>query len=145
MPYSTTTDVQHAAGGAAMLVALADYDGDGTQDAAVITAAIAAADALIDSYANKRYAVPFAAPVPPAIVALSARLAVYGMRQQRQTLVQADVDQHELDVKWLEALRDGDNVAGIEPLPLKSALQVDQAGERISTASVGRDKLKGFW
>lgn len=145
MAYSTTTDVQHAAGGAAMLLALSDYDGDGVQDAAVIAAAIAAADAVIDSYANKRYLVPFAVPVPPAIVALSARLAVYHMRTQRQTAIPGDIDQHELDITWLEGLRDGKNVAGTDPGPTKSSLQVDAAGERVSTATVSREKLKGYW
>lgn len=128
-----------------MLLALSDYDGDGASDAAVVAAAIASADALIDSYLNKRFLVPLAAPVPPAIVSLSARLAVHHMRQQRQTLIQGDIDQHELDVEWLEGVRDGKNVVGVDPLPTKSSLQVDEAGARVSTATVSREKLKGFW
>ncbi len=145
MAYSSATDVQHAAGGLANLIALSDYDANGSQDSAVIDAAIAQADALIDSFANKRYRVPFAATVPPVIVALSARIAVHVMRQQRQALIPGDLEQHALDIKWLEGLRDGDNVVGVEPAPIKSELQVDEAGERISTASVSREKLKGFW
>ncbi len=144
MAYSTTTDVQHAAGGAAMLLALSDFDGDGVIDSDVVAAAIAGADALIDTYANKRFLVPFS-EVAPVIVVLSARLAVYAMRQQRQTLVQGDADQHDLDIKWLEGLRDGANVPGLDPGPTRSSLQVDVAGERVSTATVSREKLKGFW
>jgi phage gp36-like protein len=144
MPYSTTTDVQHAAGGAAMLTALSDYDGDGGQDAAVIAAAIAAADSEIDSYAEKRFDIPFS-PVPTKIVELSARLAVYKMRTQRQTLTQGDVDQHTADIKWLEELRDGKVTPGIDPHPPKGPLQVDKAGERDSTKNVSREALKGVW
>lgn len=144
MAYSSTSDVQTAAGGAGNLAALADYDGDGTQDAAVIAAAIAAADALIDSYVDKRFATPLS-PVPPKILELSARLAVYQMRQQRQTLTDGDTTQHTLDIEWLEGVRDGKNVPGVEPLPAKASLAVDQAGERVSTANVSRERLKGFW
>jgi phage gp36-like protein len=145
MAYSTTADVQNAAGGAAMLTALSDFDGDGAQDAAVIAAAIAAADAEIDSYAHKRFRTPFAATVPPKIVELSARLAVFKMRTQRNTLTQGDIEVHTADTKWLEGLRDGDNDPGVEPMPTKSSLMVDEAGQRDSIKDVSRNSMKGFW
>lgn len=144
MAYAATIDVQNAAGGLEMLARLADYDGDGVADPTVIAAAIAAAAAMIDSYAGKRYAVPIATP-PTAIVELCARIAVYRMRNQRGTTTQGDLDQHKLDITWLEGLRDGKNTVGIDPLPAPSSLQVDKAGARDSTKNVSREKLKGFW
>ena len=144
MTYSTNTDVQNAAGGAASLAALADFDGDGVADATVIAAAQAAADGMINSYFAKRFAVPMSSP-PADVVELAARLAVHRIRIARQTVTQGDTDQNALDIKWLEGVRDGKNVPGTDPVPAASALQVDTAGSRDSTKLTSRERLKGFW
>lgn len=145
MAYSTLADCQLAAGGSEKLVQLTDYDRDGVSDAGVVDAAIADADAQINSYLQKRFAVPIAAPVPGTIVKLSARLAIYELRTQRQMVTESDVTRNERDIKWLEEVRDGANVPGVEPLPAKSSLQVDKAGTRDTTKLTSRERLKGFW
>lgn len=144
MPYSTLADVTLAAGGAAKLIQLADYDGDGVVDAGVVDSAIADADGTIDTYLQKRFATPLAAATP-AIRRCSARLAVYEMRTQRQMIDKPDEDRHAKDVEWLEAIRDGHNLPGVEPLPLKSSVQIDQVGDRDATLAVSTARLKGFW
>lgn len=143
MAYCLRADLVLAVGGEAKLKQLTDRDGDNTEDAGVIDAVIAAADALINSYANKRFSVPFD-PVPPAIKELSKRLARYALRDERSCLTQGDIDTHANDVKWLEALSKGDVSPGIEPQPTKSSLVRDKASARDSAKAVGRKQLKGF-
>lgn len=144
MAYSVLADIQNAVGGASRLVALADWDQDQTADVAVVDAAIAEADALINTYASKRFAVPFD-PVPTVIVALSARLAVRIIRRNRDMTRPIDLEEEKTDRAWLEALAAGDVLPGVEPLPAKSSIVVDQVGERDSTRTTTRERTKGFW
>src|SRR5690349_1322724 len=126
MAYSVQADVEIAVGGAARLVQLADYDGNGASDAGVVDAAIAEADALINSYASKRFAVPFAV-APSTIVRLSARMAARILRRNRQMVLASDVDEEKRDREWLEALAKGDVLPGVEPLPAKGSIVTDKA------------------
>lgn len=144
MGYSTIADVRIAVGGASRLDAMLDHDANGVADAGVIDAGITEADALINSYASKRFAVPFV-PVPATIVALSARLTARILRRNRAMTLVADVEDEKTDRKWLEALATGAVVPGIEPLPEKSELVVDTVGERDSTRTTTRERMKGFW
>lgn len=144
MAYSLQADVEIAVGGNAKLVQLCDFDLDGLADAGVVTAAIAEADALIDSYASKRFAVPFAT-ASTAIKALSARLAARILRRNRTLALPQDADDELADRKWLEALAKGDVLPGIEPLPAKGSIVTDKAEPRDSTKNVSRERTKGFW
>lgn len=143
MAYSVEADVRNAVGGANTLKQLLDRNADGTADTGVLDEAIIEADALIDSYASKRFAVPFATP-SPQIVKLSARLAGYYLRRGRGVLTQQDLVAHESDEKWLRALADGDVLPGVEPIPTKGAIVNDAATPRSSTKDVSRNKLKGY-
>ena len=143
MAYCTRADIVQAVGGESKLRQLTDREGTGSVDETVVTAAIATADALIDTYANKRFSVPFD-PVPPAIKELSKRIARYTLRDERGTLTEGDLKTHEADVKWLDALQKGEVSPGIEPQPTKSSLVRDAATERPSAKAVGRAQLKGF-
>lgn len=143
MPYCVEADVTNAAGGATTLKQLLDRNADGNADAGVLDAAIAEADALIDSYASTRFFVPFAVP-PTQIKKLSARLAVYFLRRGRSTLTAGDVTAYESDEKWLIALSEGKVLPGTDPLPSKGSIIVDKATPRSSLKDVSRAKLKGF-
>lgn len=145
MPYSVQADVERRVGGNAKLVQLTAAPGGAAVDVNVLDAAIAEADSLIDSYAHKRHKTPFAAPVPPRITTLSARIAARILRQWKLTPLPTDAEDEEVDIKWLEDLAKGLVDPGVEPAPPKSELLVDQAGTRESTKSVSREKLKGFW
>ena len=59
MTYATPLDLENAFGTAEILQ-LADRDGDGLADTAVLNAILTRADALIDGYLAGRYAVPVA-------------------------------------------------------------------------------------
>lgn len=146
MAYATTADVQQAVGGAAVLTQLADFDGtlDSVAIAGVVDAAVAEADALIDTYASKRFKVPFASP-SLAIRKLSARLAARFLRRDRRQPVPTDADDDETDRKWLDALARGLVSPGTDPFPQQSSVVVDAAHVRASTKNVSRERLKGYW
>lgn len=76
MPYCTITDIQNRAGGEAALRAF-DRDGDGTVDTAAVNAAIAWADAIIDSKLAASHGAPFTGTPPVVVRELSIDLALY--------------------------------------------------------------------
>lgn len=142
MPYSTEADVRIAVGGPAKLLALTDLDHDGVADAGVLDAAIAEADALITSYAKKRWE---PSSVPLTVKALSARIAARRLRRNVPGMVSADDALDEVtDRKWLEALARGD-VTAIDEGAAKGSLVVDKAAPRDSIKNTSRERLKGQW
>ena len=82
MAYSTSDDVKIAAGGEKNLAELADHDGDGYADAAVVARAISTADGEIDERLAKQYTVPLSS-VPDGIRNRSAELAVFHLKRWR--------------------------------------------------------------
>ncbi len=91
MAYSTQAQLAAAAGGAAALAELADNDGNGQVDAAVLAQAQAAADAEIDAKARRLWgsALPFD-PIPDVISALAAEETVYRLRMYKRMLGEID-------------------------------------------------------
>lgn len=152
MPYCVQADVQNAAGGEKRLKQLADWDNNAAIDAAVITDAIAAADALIDSFASKRFTVPFN-PVPEIIKRTSAELAMLHIARNRGGL--SDAMQKRWDELagtergregWLYQLATGVVTPGGDPLPTKhGAMVVDSVETSLpSERGIARDKLGDF-
>lgn len=119
----------------------------GVQSDATIEAAIAEADARIDSYAHKRDAVPYS-PVPSTIKNLSIQMAIRNLRRDRRMSTTQDALDEERDEKWLTALAKGLVSAG-PGTPADANLAVDKYGKRedvvpnLKTAT--RNGLKGFW
>lgn len=148
MAYSTQADVQVACGGAKRLLDLADWNNAGTlADAgviAVIAAAIDEADALINSFAQKRYATPIAAPTID-VVKLSARHATRVLRRNRGMQLVSDENDEKNDRAWLKMLADGDVFLASDTQPTKSSATVDQVGERSWGKTVSRKRLNGSW
>jgi phage gp36-like protein len=146
MAYSTIASLIDAVGGAEKYVQLTDKNDIGVADDTVGAAAIVAADALIDSYAQKRYATPFAA-ASPVVVSLSTRLAAWELRRGKPgtTITLDEIELHKLDMAWLVSLSKGEVTPGVEPGANSSELLVDEAGERSSLKSMSRDKTRGFW
>jgi phage gp36-like protein len=144
--YCELQDVAHAAGGMERLVELTDKESTGGVSADVLESAIDDADQLINSYAQKRFSVPFD-PVPPMIRKLSARLAVYFLKEPNFLSAQ-DLERHQQWLDWLDALSKGRVTVGTEPLSSKSGDYVasavgDREGE--GSAVIVRDSLKGLF
>ena len=92
--------------------ALSDDDGDGLADEAVVNAAIADADALVDTYMQARYVVPFD-PVPDALRSISAALAIYFLLTRRREIVPAEHQKrYESAVQLLDRLARGEVALG---------------------------------
>ena len=143
MAYTTRARIETAVGGPAKLVQLADLDTDGAEDAGVVDDAIVEAASLIDSYAGKRYAVPFAA-ASPTIASLATRIAARILRRNRGMPWPKDDEQAETDRLWLVDLARGLVTPGVEPLPTKSVLEVDEVYERESGRAISRKKFDGY-
>lgn len=109
MAYSIQTDIENRIG-SARLLQLADRDGNGSVDAAVLAAAIEKADDLIDSYLRGRYDLPLQAPVPVIVRELSVDLSIYFLQQaRRETLSNQDQQNYQLAIDFLEGISLGTN------------------------------------
>jgi phage gp36-like protein len=153
VPYSDQAAVQLAIGGPDRLTQQFDWTRDGTQVAANVTDCIAEADAIIDSFAGKRYKVPFATPTV-MVRQVSARLAILCSARRRGLLTMDQ--QRELEQLmgtetgkegWLYRLATGVVTIGGDPPPPKSdSMIVDQVDTDLpADRTVSRDKLGGYW
>lgn len=142
MPYATQAQLELAAGGAARLTSLTDWNQDGSGDAAVIAEALAVADGLIDGYARSRYATPIANP-SDTLRRVAAQEAVYWLRSSRGMASDADRADHEERLEWMRDLATG-KVRPDEPLPASSTAVKSAWVSADSDRAVTRDNLKGF-
>ncbi len=141
MTYCMQTDIETRIG-TDDLVALADHDGDGVADEAVVTQAIQSAEALIDSYLAMRFSVPVLAgdgSPPPALTTRAVNLAVYLLRLGRDSVTEDARAQYEDDLAWLAGVAAGRVALGTEEAPAESTRA---AGVRYETEPrlFGRDE-----
>lgn len=145
MGYATQAQVQTAVGGAAALTALTDLANADAIDPAVVSDAIAEADAVINSYAGKRYKIPIVGNAIE-IARLSARMAARILRRNRMQVLMSDADEEKLDRAWLKDLSEGRVTLSTDTgTPADSPMVVDKAGVRESTKNVSRNRMKGYW
>lgn len=141
VPYSSQTDVQISAGGAANLVSLTDQNNTGMVDVLVLAKFQAKADSTINGYLRMRYATPLANPTEE-ITDHAAALTVYYLREAKQMLSPHEIEAHKARLQWLADVRDG-KIRIDEPLPAKSS------AVKSSVVPLGgdvtRDTLKGMW
>jgi len=106
MSYATLDDLERRIA-PQTLVELADDDGDGAADAEVIAAALADADAAIDSYLAARYATPLTSP-PAILTRLAADIAVHALFARKRSVLSPEQDwRHETAIKTLQAIQEG--------------------------------------
>ncbi len=117
------------------LAELADDNRDGLADTATIEAAIADADALIDTHLRARYAVPFD-PAPDVLRRISCDLALSALFARRR---EADSPVHRARaqdaVRLLEAIARGEILlaeSGLKGKPESTALDDDKTFSRDS-------------
>ena len=108
-----------------------------------VSAAIAAADAVIDGHIRAHYDVPLS-PTPDLIAEISAHLTLYRLHCRRPQLALPEyvVENKDDAMRMLVAMRDGKMDLGVEPPPAESsASAADTDGpERVFTT----DTLEGF-
>ncbi len=129
MPYCTQTDIERRIS-SADLVRLADHDGDGATDGAVVTQAIEDAQSDIDSYLQKKYSVPVS-PVPTVLRKRTVTLAIYYLMLGRDSVTEDWRHAYDEVIAWLKDIVDNKAELGIEPKPTKggSAGGVRAGGE----------------
>ncbi len=144
MAYASQSAIELAAGGAARLVELADQDGDGTADAAVIARAQAAADSFIDPFLRVRFDTPIANP-SESLIRLAADEAVYQMRRWRTMVSQQDLEDRKERERECKDYQTGARRPD-EPLPAKStAIRSGIVAIDSDASPVSRDGTKGMW
>lgn len=142
MPYATPADMA-AKFGDAQLLLLADRDGDGVADVAVIAQAIAEADGIVDLHVRGRYAVPLS-PVDGVIVPIVcdiARRALYGNATEvPESVSDADKAAREL----LRQIAKGE--VDLSSAPASSFADAGSMDVEVDGAEpfFTRDNLKGF-
>jgi phage gp36-like protein len=103
--YCSQTDIEYVIT-AEVVTELADDDGDGVADTAVVDWAIGRADNLIDSKLKARYNVPFST-VPALIKDLSAELAAYYLGERRQRISESMQNRYDGAIKLLNRIAEG--------------------------------------
>lgn len=145
MPYCTEQNVQDAAGGAERLRQLSDWDKTNAIDSVRVSAKIAEAQDLIDSYARIHHTVPFVdGDVPAQIVTLCARVAVFLLAEARNQ-EEPFLARHERDVAWLEDLSRGRvriELPSLEPTKKTGGSGGETAS---STGEFDSTNYEGFW
>lgn len=146
MAYSTIAEVATAAGGREKLRQLTDLENVGEVDETAVLAKIAEADSKINSYIEKRYAVPVdPAELTEVLRRMSAKLAVYFLREDREALTPEQDDRQAERITWLRGVADGSISLGITPRAAKSAHVRPATGNRESSErTITRAKFGGF-
>lgn len=140
MPYTTQQDLDDAAGGSARFVELADFDGDGVADAAMVARAQAAADGFVDAHLRKFSPADLAAlrATPTSTIKrIAADETIFRLREQRRQIGQDDRDSQKLRRDELAAMRTDD----LRPADTKAPRAVFVE----NTDDVSREGLKGGW
>lgn len=142
MAYSTQSDLEDAAGGAARFNELADFDNDGAPDVAMIARAQAAADGFLDqhlrsgTHTSDDLARLRLTPTT-TIRRIAADEAIFRMREQRRQVTEDDRKAQELRGAELKALQAGRNRADDTRAPRAAVVTND--------GDVSRETLKGQW
>lgn len=125
------------------LIQLTDDPKLGIVDAAIVSKAIASAEAEINGYVAKQASVPLTAPIPELIKKLAIDITVYNL-YRRQKRTPDDVrTAYEDAIRKLEHYAKGLITLGIDPPPAPSTQA--SAGAVFGPARVfDRETLKGF-
>ena len=130
MPYSTKTDILTEIS-EDELIGLTDDESAGIINDARVTAAIAAADALIDSYCGQVETVPFTT-VPPIIKRHSKTLAIYNLYSRRSAIPETREKNYDDAIAHLK-----DIARGLAALPIAGETT---GADEVATDRTGEDR-----
>lgn len=105
MPYSTLSDILEQVD-ETTLTQITDDAGEGAVDEGVVERAVADADAEINGYCGRRYAVPFA-DVPAIVRKISVEIAIYNMFARRGRVPEIRRTRYEDAVAFLRDVSKG--------------------------------------
>ncbi len=108
--YIANTDIETGVGSLAY-VQLADDDGDGSADAAVVDEIRLAATGEVNSFLARRYAVPIATTSEPALAELlksvTLDLAEHRLRSRRPPVPAESTQRRDATIHWLRDVAEG--------------------------------------
>jgi phage gp36-like protein len=113
MAYSAQADLAVRLS-ASELIALADVNEDGVADANVITEAIEAADAEIDTYLRERQLDVPISPVPESVKQASISLAIYYLHLWRRSITEDVQRGRDNTINWLRDVSKGKATLGYD-------------------------------
>lgn len=137
MSYASLTDLRNKLD-EDTLIQLTDDADTGAIDTAVIDAALEEADAEINKYLGKQYAVPLAT-VPTMVRYMAADIAIVNLYGRKQGAPDHRQDKYEKHLAFLEKVAVGEEELGVDT-PMRSDSVQISSSERIFS----REKLKGF-
>jgi hypothetical protein len=141
MSYTTIEDLEHAAGGHDRLVEMADRDGDGEADAAVLARAQAGADGFVDSHLRRFSAADLAAlraAPTDTIKRLAAAEAIFQIRETRPPgPTEEEIKLRDQRIGELRDMR-ADKLRAADHKTARARI-VENEGD------VSIEKLKGMW
>lgn len=122
---------------------LADLDGNGVADDAVIIEACTRATALINSYLSPRYPLPLAGAALAQIKSVAVALAVYFLHEQRGALTEDENKKYDRALDYLRDVQKGTASLGD---PIDAAAGDKSPGIAVNGAEriFSRDKM-GSW
>lgn len=109
--YATRTDIEERYG-ADLLAVIADVDGDGVVDDAVVERALADASGEVDTYVSARYSLPLPS-VPTALVRVAVDIAVYRIASTADRATEEQRTRYEDAVALLARVAKGTASLGI--------------------------------
>lgn len=134
MSYATNADVQTRVG-TIRYVQLTDDSASGVADESKVTQARVAAEAEVNSYVGRRYAVPVSTAgqgdVAAALLAVTVDLAEHRLYERRPPVPEDVRRRREAAIQWLEAVASGAVV-------LPASVELAEAGGRVTVSGRGR-------
>ncbi len=140
MAYTTQQQLEDAAGGAERFLQLADFDGDGAADTAMVARAVEAATGFVDKYLRKFSAADLEAlrASPTSTVsAIAAEETIFRLRAYRQQVSDGDYKLQEMRQKDLAEIS-ADRRRAADAKTARTTF-VENDGD------ITRDGTKGMW
>jgi len=144
MSYSSKPDIQKEISDEE-LIGLTDDEGAGIINDARVSAAIARADAIIDSYCGQMATVPFTAPIPNLIKQHSVTIAIYFLYSRRSVAPEIRKDNYKDAIKHLGDIAAGKATIGATTeADYENNIKTDRTGDdRIFTIGKKSDGSSG--
>ena len=137
MAYCTKSDILDQLD-ESILIQLTDDEGTGEVNDNRVDKAISAADAKVDAYCQKLYAIPLS-PVPDSIRDISVDIAIYKLYSRRDdTMPETRRDNYKNAIRFLEKVSEGKVELGASSL--EAAGEGEYSGGSMVSA---RDKVFG--
>ena len=127
----------------AELAQLADLNGDGSADAAVVARACTDASNAIDGYISPRYTVPIPGTTPDLLKTISVRWAIYLLQLARQSVTEDTRKQHDDDISFLKLVGKGDASLG-DPVNAGEGDRAPGIAVAADARAWSRTKLEGW-